>query len=65
MSEQSVHLFGLFCEGLTKHRMDIRTGIEVALPANAFCGLLRCTHVVAVLRMIEGQLHKPGKRNRT
>src|SRR5690242_3390109 len=65
MSQQRIDLSGLSCEGLPENRMDVGTGIKVAVPANPLCAGPRWTHVVAELRMVERELHETDEGDRT
>ena len=65
MSEDGVDLPGLFRQRLAENRMDVRTGVKIAGPADALGAGLRRTHVVTELGVIERQFHKTDEGNRT
>jgi hypothetical protein len=46
--------------------MHVGTRVKIARPSDAFLGrIIDGANIVAVLRMIQGEVHKTGERNRT
>ena len=66
MTKAGIELLGLFGQGLSENGMYVGTRIEITRPSDPFlCWIVDGSDVIAVLRMIEGELHETSERNRT